>query len=99
MPPELLDDAARTEALSAVPQWQLVGDGIERAFAFGSFSVAFGFMAAVAVKAEKMGHHPEWSNVYDRVQVRLTTHDVGGLSRFDVELAQFMDDLADRLAA
>jgi 4a-hydroxytetrahydrobiopterin dehydratase len=63
-----------------VPGWDLDGDALVRTFTFGNFARAFRFMAAAAIVADKMDHHPEWSNVYNRVTVRLSTHDVGGLS-------------------
>lgn len=75
--------------------WQKVDgrDAITRTFVFGDFVEAFGWMSRVALLAEKMGHHPEWSNVYKTVTVTLTTHDVGGLSDLDVALADKMDKL------
>ena len=69
-------------------------DAIARKLRFGDFNAAFGFMARVALKAEQMDHHPEWFNVYNRVEVVLTTHDAGGVSEKDVALAQFMDAIA-----
>lgn len=86
-------DEAR-ERLAAVPGWGLEGDVLVRTFTFANFARAFGFMAAAAMVAEKLDHHPEWSNVYNRVTVRLSTHDVGGLSDLDFELAAEMSDLA-----
>ena len=70
-------------------------DAISKSFRFKDFSTAFGFMARVALKAEQMDHHPEWFNVYSRVDVVLTTHDAGGVTNKDVELAGFMDSLAE----
>jgi 4a-hydroxytetrahydrobiopterin dehydratase len=84
------------ERLRAVPGWSVEGGALARSFTFSSFATAFGFMAAAAVTAEKLGHHPEWSNVYNRVSVRLTTHDVGGLSDLDFALAAEMSKLAGR---
>lgn len=72
-------------------------DTIEKQFKFPDFKVAWGFMSAVALKAEQMDHHPEWSNVYSKVDVTLTTHDADGVTALDLELASFMDDLAERL--
>ena len=69
-------------------------DAISKSYRFKDFSAAFGFMARVALKAEQMDHHPEWFNVYSRVDVVLTTHDAGGVTEKDVELARFMDSLA-----
>jgi 4a-hydroxytetrahydrobiopterin dehydratase len=78
------------------PEWELAGDRITRSFRFGSFVEAFDWMSKVAPVAEKLNHHPEWRNVYARVDVELTTHDAGGLSERDFELAAEMDRLADR---
>ncbi len=93
--PPLSADAAR-EALSGVPDWTLSADGkaIERKFKFADFSAAFAFMTRGALAAEKLDHHPEWSNVYNRVEVRLTTHDAGGLTELDFQLAKLMDKAA-----
>ena len=86
-----LDDAAITAALVDVPGWTRNGDGIERAYKFADFVAAFAFMSRVALLAEKADHHPEWSNVYNRVEIRLTTHDAGGLSTRDFALAKAID--------
>jgi 4a-hydroxytetrahydrobiopterin dehydratase len=80
--------------LGDVPGWTLDDDALERTFTFPDFVTAFGFMASAAIVAEKMNHHPEWSNVYSKVVVRLSTHDVGGLSELDFELAARMSALA-----
>jgi 4a-hydroxytetrahydrobiopterin dehydratase len=92
--PERLTPDDSQARLGEVPGWSIVDEGLERTFRFADFATAFGFMASAAVVAEKMNHHPEWSNVYNRVTVRLTTHDVGGLSTYDFELAARMSDLA-----
>jgi 4a-hydroxytetrahydrobiopterin dehydratase len=86
----------RQVALSRLPLWQEVAgrDAIARKFAFADFNAAFGFMARVALVAEKMDHHPEWSNTYRTVEVTLTTHDAGGLTAKDIQLAEWMDDIA-----
>ncbi len=78
-----------------LPNWELVSgeDAIERRFKFDDFNAAFGFMTRVALLADKMDHHPEWSNVYNRVAIKLTTHDAGGLSLRDIKLAQAIDAL------
>ena len=68
-------------------------DAIAREFRFRDFSEAFGFMSRVALLAEKQDHHPEWSNVWNRVEITLSTHDAGGLSRRDIKLAQAIDGL------
>jgi 4a-hydroxytetrahydrobiopterin dehydratase len=86
-----LTPAEIATALPTVPGWTLNGDGIERRYAFADFTQAFGFMARVALLAEKADHHPEWSNVYNRVDIRLTTHDAGGLSTRDFALARAID--------
>ncbi|MBC7504118.1 MAG: 4a-hydroxytetrahydrobiopterin dehydratase [Sandarakinorhabdus sp.] len=78
-------------ALTGVPGWTHRGDGIERQYKFADFVAAFAFMTRVALLAEKADHHPEWSNVYNKVDVRLTTHDAGGLSKRDFALAKAID--------
>lgn len=80
-----------TAALAGVPDWTLNGDGIDRCYVFADFVQAFGFMARVALLAEKADHHPEWTNVYNKVDIRLTTHDAGGLSTRDFALARAID--------
>ena len=93
MPITRLTDEARDKALIALNRWTLSEDGnaIARELSFADFNEAFGFMTRVAIHAEKMDHHPEWSNVYNRVAVRLTTHDAGGLTARDLEMAAFID--------
>ena len=82
------------EALSAVPAWQLEARCIKRDFLFDDFVRAFAFMSSVALLAERADHHPEWSNVYNRVSIELTTHAAGGLTRRDFALAAAIDALA-----
>jgi len=91
-----LTGAARTQALAKLPAWGEVEgrDAITRSFRFADFNAAFGFMARVALQAEHDDHHPEWFNVYNKVDVTLATHDVGGLSERDIKLAQFIDTVA-----
>jgi len=91
-----LTDAERSAALAALPDWthEPSRDALVRRFVFADFVAAFAFMTAVALEAEKADHHPEWSNVYNRVTVLLTTHDAGGLSARDVALATRIDALA-----
>ena len=86
----------RTAALAKVPDWKSVEgrDAIFRSFKFKDFSEAFGFMTRAALAAERMNHHPEWFNVWNRVDVTLSTHDAGGLTKLDIELATAMDKLA-----
>ena len=93
----LLDDAARQSLSSSCPTWTIASDGLEREWRFHSFVEAFGFMTQVALLAERANHHPEWSTVYNRVTIRLTTHDLGGLSSRDAELAQAIDSLSPTL--
>jgi 4a-hydroxytetrahydrobiopterin dehydratase len=100
MPVRLDADEARAH-LAALPLWHTHierGGTIAREFVFADFVDAFAFMTQVALWSEKRDHHPEWSNVYNRVSVTLTTHDVGGLSMRDIELATLMDCAYTRLA-
>ncbi|MCO5156029.1 MAG: 4a-hydroxytetrahydrobiopterin dehydratase [Aquamicrobium sp.] len=96
MKPERLDAEAAKAALAALDGWALEegGGAILKSFVFADFSAAFGFMARAALAAEKLDHHPEWSNVYNRVEVRLTTHSARGLTALDLDLARTMDRLA-----
>lgn len=88
-----LTQTERDAALASLPDWTLADDGlaINRKIKFTDFAEAFGFMTRVAILAEKADHHPEWFNVYNRVEIRLTTHDAGGLSKRDVALATAID--------
>ncbi len=88
-----LTDAEIEEGLSELEGWEVRGGKLHRRFEFASFVEAFGFMASAALVAEKMDHHPEWSNVYNQVDVELSTHDAGGITEFDFELAQAMNGL------
>ena len=90
-----LDEAERNALLARFPEWthEPSRDAITRQFKFDDFARAFGFMASIAIIAEKMDHHPEWSNVYNRVAITLTTHDAGGLSERDVKMAKAIDKL------
>lgn len=89
-----LDQAEIREALAALPGWTLVDGKLHREYRFRDFNEAFGFMTRVALEAERRNHHPEWSNVWNRVVVDLTTHDAGGLTTNDVELARVMEACA-----
>ena len=93
---EKLTGAARTAALGALSGWsEMPGrDAIAKSFKFADFNAAFAFMTRVALKAEAMDHHPEWFNVYNKVDIVLATHDAGGLSALDVEMAKFIDAIA-----
>lgn len=92
---EQLDEDERADALDRLADWDFdeARDAFTRQFLFADFSEAFAFMTRVALLAEKLDHHPEWSNVWNRVDILLTTHDAGGLSARDVELAVAIDAL------
>ena len=92
--PTALTDEEQQQRLADLDDWTIEDGALTRTFTFASFVVAFGFMASAAIVAEKMNHHPEWSNVYNRVTIRLSTHDVGGISELDFELAAKMTELA-----
>jgi 4a-hydroxytetrahydrobiopterin dehydratase len=94
---EQLSEAERADALDGLPDWDYdeARDAIARTFTFADFSEAFAFMTRVALLAEKANHHPEWSNVWNRVEITLTTHDAGGLSGRDVEMAEAIEELLD----
>jgi len=96
MKQEKLGEGAIGEALAGLDGWTRSGDGIaiEKSYRFKSFREAFGFMTEAALAAEKFNHHPEWFNVYNRVDVRLTNHDAGGLTELDFKLAAAMDKAA-----
>jgi 4a-hydroxytetrahydrobiopterin dehydratase len=91
-----LSPEARAAALARLAGWKDVAgrDAIAKTFVFADFNAAFGFMTRAALVAEKMDHHPEWSNVYKTVQVTLSTHDAGGLTALDITLAEAMDRIA-----
>ena len=95
MPIAKLTDAQRDSALANLPGWTLRADGlaITRRFSFTDFSEAFAFMTRVALLAEKADHHPEWANVWNRVDITLTTHDAGGLSARDVAMAAGIEEM------
>ena len=92
--PTALTDEEQQQRLADLDDWTIEDGALTRTFTFASFVVAFGFMASAAIVAEKMNHHPEGSNVYNRVTIRLSTHDVGGISELDFELAAKMTELA-----
>lgn len=95
MTAKLTGDARKT-AIAALREWKEVPgrDAIQRSLTFSDFNAAWGFMSKVALAAEKADHHPEWSNVYNKVEIMLSTHDAGGLSEKDVALARFIDSVA-----
>ena len=92
--PTRLSDQQVSEALAGLSGWELAGGKLHREFKFGDFVEAFGFMSRVALAAERMDHHPEWFNVYNRVSIDLRTHDCDGISDRDFELAGKIDSLA-----
>jgi len=99
MPIEALSEEERADALDGLPDWDYDEgrDAISRRFTFPDFSAAFAFMTRVALYAEKHDHHPEWSNVWNRVDILLTTHDAGGLSHRDIAMAEAIEALVDQV--
>jgi 4a-hydroxytetrahydrobiopterin dehydratase len=96
-PPAKLKPTTLASALSKLPSWKLERGKLHREYEFVDFVTAFGFMSSVALAAQGMDHHPEWSNVWNRVRIDLTTHDAGGISALDVQLARVVEGLASRL--
>ncbi len=92
---EKLSNHERAQFFSTFKGWEDIAgrDGAKKSFKFDDFNHAFGFMTRIAIMADKMDHHPEWFNVYNRVEIVLTTHDAGGLSDRDVALARFIEDI------
>jgi 4a-hydroxytetrahydrobiopterin dehydratase len=92
---EKLSGENRASALTELVGWREVAgrNAIERRFTFADFNAAFGFMTRIALYAERVDHHPEWSNIYNRVDITLTSHDVGGVSQRDIDMARFIDAL------
>ncbi|MBU65415.1 MAG: 4a-hydroxytetrahydrobiopterin dehydratase [Cupriavidus sp.] len=95
-----LSQEARASLLAALPGWTPVHDrdAIQKSFRFADFNAAFGFMTRVALRADKVDHHPEWFNVYNRVDITLSTHDANGLTQRDIDLATFIEAAAAGLA-
>ena len=98
MAPQKLNDAELQSALKTLSRWSVQKSKLHREYKFADFAHAFGFMATSAVLIEKMNHHPEWSNVYNRVTIDLTTHDAGGITHNDLELARVLENIAAKLA-
>jgi 4a-hydroxytetrahydrobiopterin dehydratase len=92
-----LTKAEIEEAVVKLPGWSVEKGKLHREFRFGDFVHAFGFMATAAMEIEKRGHHPEWTNVYDRVTVDLTTHEAGGITAKDVALAELLNAIAAKM--
>jgi 4a-hydroxytetrahydrobiopterin dehydratase len=86
-----------SSALASLSGWSVIDDKLHREYKFADFAHAFGFMAAIATAAEKLDHHPDWLNVYNRVTVNLSTHDAGGITELDLKLAETMEKLAQKL--
>ena len=82
------------EELKNLPGWSIVNEKLHKEFEFANFNEAFGFMTRSAMEIEKMNHHPEWFNVYNRITIELTTHDAGGITKNDVNLAKILNSLA-----
>ena len=95
---EKLSESERKISLNRLSGWDLVQDrdAIVKSFQFKTFNQAFGFMTRVALIAEKLNHHPEWFNVYNRVDITLSTHDAGGLTELDIQLAEKIDKVSER---
>lgn len=89
-----LSESEIQKEVSRLAGWKIVGGKLNKSFEFKDFVRAFGFMTRVAMEAEKMNHHPEWFNVYNRVKIDLVTHDVGGISNYDFRLAKIIDGAA-----
>ncbi len=92
-----LSGAELDSALAGLPGWQMAAGKLHREYRFADFIHAFGFMATAALAIQKMNHHPEWSNVYNRVTVDLTTHDAGGITDNDIALAKLLEETARKL--
>jgi 4a-hydroxytetrahydrobiopterin dehydratase len=92
MTPQLLDDRAIAARLASLAGWEAHDGALAKTFEFENFRVAFAWMGQIAEQAERVGHHPDWRNVYGTVEVRLSTHDAGGVTELDFALAQFMNN-------
>ncbi len=93
MKPSLLSSKDIVQLSNSLPNWTVTGNKLHNQWCFKNFIEAFGFMSKVALIAESQNHHPEWSNVYSKVTIELTTHDLGGISNLDVKLATSIDQL------
>lgn len=98
MAPAKLNDQELQSALERLRGWSIQNNKLHREYKFSDFAHAFGFMATAAVLIEKMNHHPEWLNVYNRVSVDLTTHDAGGITTKDLDLADLLDKISSKAA-
>ena len=93
-PNELIDDATVDARLGEIPGWERRGNALHRDFEFGDFTAAFGFMASVACVAERLFHHPEWSNVWNKVSIAISNHAAGGITEKDFDFAARVNKLA-----
>jgi 4a-hydroxytetrahydrobiopterin dehydratase len=93
-----LSDEEVRQAIQNLPGWQLINGKLHREYKFADFTHAFGFMTMAAIGIEKLNHHPEWFNVYNRVTVDLTTHDSGGITKNDLDLASLLEGIATKLS-
>jgi 4a-hydroxytetrahydrobiopterin dehydratase len=96
IPPPLTLTAIEQHLSELHEDWSVLAGYLHRELAFANFAEAFGFMTEIAIVCEKADHHPEWSNVYNRVTIDLTTHDAGGISRYDIDLAKEIDAVSSR---
>src|SRR3954451_12373313 len=96
--PAKLTETEIAMALSDLPAWKVEGGKLHREYKFADFIAAFGFMTSAALVAQSMDHHPEWFNVWSAVRIDLVTHDAGGVTRLDIDLARAMEKLAERYA-
>ncbi len=94
----ILTETQISSILSDLNKWKILNGKLHREYTFPNFAHAIGFIAAAAIEIEKKNHHPEWCNVYNRVTVDLTTHDAGGITQKDVDLAKLLEGLAQKLA-
>lgn len=97
--PGPLTEAELASAAAELSSWEVSAEGLSRSLRFADFSAAFGFLARVALEAEKLDHHPGWSNVWNRVDITLTTHDAGGVTALDLDLARRIDAIAGAAGA
>lgn len=94
MRPKKLSNEEIKEHLNTLKGWELKNDALHKEFTFKDFISAFGFMAKVALRAEKMDHHPDWKNIYNKVSITLNTHDAGGVTELDLKLADLIDKIS-----
>jgi len=93
----ILSNIQLNECLEELNDWSIVNEKLSKTFKFSNFIQAFGFMTEVAITSESMDHHPEWSNVYNRVEINLITHNEGGITKLDIELAKKIDTISSSI--